>query len=117
MLQMAFTSQSDCDTTSEGLSATFAESGDSIKYTFYSESEGQIAEIVCLDKNGGNIETADTLKCTNASVVINHNVYSLQVPVNVFVSDSSGVTILEMDWCIVPLNGQSVFCRMDFIQH
>ncbi len=118
MAQVDFTSIYVSDTATTGLSVSLAGSGDTVKYTFSSLNHTQEATIVCLDYDGGLLVAGDTLRCTNVSLTMDNVTFNLLVPVNAIVStEDDGTLILTVEWCILPLNGQSVFCHIIFEQN
>lgn len=118
MVQMDFTSQFVSDTATSGMDVALSFSGDTVKYTFTSHTSTQESQVVVLDYNGGLLSAGDTLISTNVSLTMDNVTFNLLCPTNAIISEEDdGTIILTTEWCILPLNGQSVYCHIVFEQN
>lgn len=118
MISMGYTANAASDTATTGMSIERAFSGDTIKYTFTSHTSTQESQVIVLDYDGGLLAAGDTLRCTNVSLTMDNITFNLQVPVNAYISEEDdGTIVLSTDWCILPLNGLSVYCQIIFEQN
>lgn len=116
-MEMGYVAPSNGDTTATGLSYSTATSGDTVKYTFASSTHDQESEIICLDYDGGPLVNGDTLICTDVYLELENVTYTLQCPVNAIVSGEGNNLWINVQWCILPLNGLNVNCYILLLEN